>query len=120
MRATRLACCLLTVTLVGCDQSPTAPDDLLRSEANVDSLTISGQVYANLGPVYPAIGNAVVVVDAADGSQVTGVSDAEGFYRLSVSRGSVTIRASKDGYDAKQSHFDLSSDTILNFSLSRR
>jgi hypothetical protein len=81
---------------------------------------ISGRVYASAGPLYTAIGHAVVEVNEADGSSATVASDADGLYEISVQRGSITITASREGYEAKQWQFDLLNDMVLNFSLNAR
>ncbi len=112
-------CCVLTVSLAGsgCGESLTGPDRLPQSsEPAVDVATISGQIY-EIGPLYQAIGAAVVEVNEADGSSVRTASNAEGFYQISARRGTITITASKQGYEAKQWQFDLLKDTVLNFSL---
>ncbi len=77
---------------------------------------ISGQVYANAVGDRPIVG-ARVDVNQADGSSTSVATDADGAYRISVRRGSVTITASSEGYEAKQWQFDLLNDTVLNFSL---
>jgi hypothetical protein len=118
---TKSGMCLVVLLAVwGCGGSLTAPDPIQqRPEPAADVATISGRIYAS-GPVQPPIGDATVEVNEADGSSATVVTDADGFYRISARRGSVTITASKDGYEAKQWQFDLLNDTVLNFSLNPR
>ena len=116
----RLSYCVLILALAGsgCGGSLAAPDPIQpRADATADLVTISGWVYVTT-PADTAISNAVVVVNEADGSSAAVVTNGDGFYRISVHRGSVTITASKEGYEAKQWQFDLLSDTVLNFSLS--
>ena len=111
---------LLTVALAGygCGGSLAGPDPVQQtSQPAADLAEISGRIYSSVGPMYPSIANAVVEVNEADGSSATVVSDADGFYRISARRGSVTITASKEGYEAKQWQFDLLNDTVVNFSL---
>lgn len=119
---TKVVFCLLTAALAasGCGGSLTAPDALQQPVPPADVAAISGRIYASDGPIYPPIADALVEVNEADGTSATTVSDANGFYRISVRRGSVTITASKDGYEAMQWQFDLLNDTVLNFSLSPR
>jgi hypothetical protein len=117
---TRAAFCLVVVTLAGsgCAASVTAPTAAEPGgEPAADVATISGRIYATVSPEFPSIPDAVVEVNEADGSTFTAVSDAGGFYRISARRGSITITASKEGYEAKQWQFDLLKDTVLNFSL---
>ena len=116
---TNLGICLLIVlALCGCGGSPTAPDVVQRPPESVDVATISGRIYVGGGAVQNPIAGASVEINEADGTSATVVSDAEGFYRMTARRGSVTVTASKAGYEAKEWQFDLLSDTVLNFSLS--
>jgi hypothetical protein len=109
---------VLAVTLVGCGGSLNSPSPLpQRIQPAGDVAVISGQVYAN-GPGDSPIAAARVEVNEADGSSTSVASAADGAYRVSVRRGSVTVTASKEGYEAKQWQFDLLNDTVLNFSLS--
>lgn len=117
---TRVAFCLLTAALAGsgCGGSLAASNPIQpTSQPVADVATISGRIYASVGPLYASIGDAVVVVNEADGSSATVASDADGFYKISARRGSVTVTASKEGYEAKQWQFDLLNDTVVNFSL---
>jgi Carboxypeptidase regulatory-like domain len=120
----RLGFCVVTVALVSsaCGGSITAPDRIPQQfAAPTDSrVTLSGQIYASVGPGDPPIADARLDVIDADGYRSTVPSDSSGFYRISVRRGSITVTASKEGYDAKQWRFDLLSDTVLNFSLDPR
>lgn len=118
---TRLAASLVisAAGLWGCGGSLTAPDAVpQRPSVSADLATISGQVYDGSDPVYGPIAGALVKVTAGDGSGTVVTADEQGFYRASIVRGSVTITASKDGYEAKQWQFDLLNDVVLNFSLS--
>jgi carboxypeptidase family protein len=106
--------CVVAMFVVGSacgGQLPGAPDAGL--------LTISGYVYqegtAQLGE--PAVLGALITVQEGEGSARTAISDSRGFYTVSVRAGSVSITASKTGYAERVSQFNLSIDTILNFSL---
>jgi hypothetical protein len=90
------------------------------SQPAADIAPISGRIYANDGSLYPPVPDALIEVNDADGTSRTVVSDADGFSRISARRGSITITASKEGYEAKQWQFDLLNDTVLNFSLEPR
>jgi hypothetical protein len=114
---TRIAVWILVVTLAACGGSLTDPSVLQqRPEPAADRAVISGQIYANAIGHAP-IAAARVEVNEADGSSATVASGSDGFYRIAVRRGSITITASKEGYEAKQWQFDLLNDTVLNFSL---
>jgi hypothetical protein len=83
--------------------------------------TISGYIYfqAPLGGE-PMIADALISVKEGDGSQRMANSNAGGFYTVSVRSGSISITASKEGYEAKVWNFMLLNDTVLNFSLTPR
>jgi hypothetical protein len=80
---------------------------------------ISGHVYqrptAQFGE--PMLSDVLITIEGSDGSECTTRTDAAGFYTLSVTRGIVSISAAKAGYQTNRSQFELSSDTVLNFSL---
>jgi carboxypeptidase family protein len=83
-----------------------------------DLHTISGYVYfQHPSGGEPLLANAVISVQDVDGSPRMVLSNADGFYTISVRSGQVAITASKEGYEAKVSHFVLLNDTVLNFSL---
>ena len=118
----RLHACLLMLTLVGwsCGGSVTGPDSTQQPTAPEDAAAITGQIYDNATGVDRAIPDALVEVNQSDGSSLTATTNANGFYRIVARRGAVTITASKDGYESTQWQFDLTNDTVLNFSLSPR
>lgn len=99
----------------GCSGSPLAPDGGQRQLAGANELaTISGTIYASLTWAEPPVPDALISVDEVDGSTTTVMSDADGFYQLSVKPGRVSIRAAKDGYRAKTSDVTLLTHTVLN------
>lgn len=81
--------------------------------------TITGHVYqrptAELGE--PMLPDVLITIEQADGSHCTTRTNAGGFYTVSVTRGIISISAAKAGYQTNRSQFELSSDTVLNFSL---
>ena len=105
-----LAFCVLTVAVVSSawSGSITAPDPVpQRFAAPTDSrATLSGQIYASVGPGEPPIADARIETIDADGNRATVPSDRRGFYRISVRRGSITVAAWKKGYEAKQWRFE--------------
>ena len=78
---------------------------------------ISGRVYAQFDHGEPYISGAAIEAREADGTKRLTVSDGEGFYRLAVRPGPISITASKRGYEAETSRWMLFEDTILNFGL---
>jgi ferric-dicitrate binding protein FerR (iron transport regulator) len=114
---TRIALWLLTMTFAGCGGSLSSPSAIPpAAQPTTDVAVISGQIYTNaLG--HPPLAAARVEVNVADGSSTSVASNADGAYRITVRRGSVTVTASKEGYEAKQWQFDLLNDTVVNFSL---
>ena len=80
---------------------------------------ITGHVYqwptAELGE--PMLPDVLITIQQADGSHCTTRTNAAGFYTVSVTRGIISITAAKAGYQTNRSQFELSSDTVLNFSL---
>jgi len=117
MRSIAVALVAATLGCWGCGGGVTAPDTMPSQAAEVDRVTIRGQIYTSVGPEYPAIQNARIEVNEADGTNAIVTSIRDGSYLISVRRGSITITASKEGYEAKQWQFDLLSDLVLNFSL---
>jgi hypothetical protein len=83
------------------------------------SAQVSGRVYhlgtAELGE--PNLVDVLITIDSADSSRRTTVTNATGFYSLSASAGIVSISAAKSGFQTNRSTFELSRDTVLNFSL---
>ena len=80
---------------------------------------ITGHVYqwptAELGE--PMLPDVLITIEQGDGSLCTTRTNAAGFYTVSVTRGIISISAAKAGYQTNRSQFELSSDTVLNFSL---
>jgi hypothetical protein len=119
---TRLKYWLFALTFAaGCGGSLAGPTPIQQGlQPAAEVARISGRVYASVGPLYAPITSAVIEVNEADGSSVAVTSDADGFYQITARRGSVTITASCEGYEAKHWQFDLLNDTVLNFSLNPR
>jgi hypothetical protein len=102
-----------SVTIAGCDrQMPAAP-------ATAAPITISGYVYAEgtSEAGEPTLSDVTVMVQDAEGSPRTVISNGLGFYSVSTRSGTITITASKPGYTSRSASFDISADTVLNFSL---
>lgn len=84
-----------------------------------DPLMVSGYVYRQMAPASgePPLADALITLRDAEGTESTAVSDHRGFYTIRAAPGVVVVRAAKEGYDARESHFDLTDSTVLNFSL---
>jgi hypothetical protein len=87
------------------------------SEAAAPSAKVSGWVYEEAVWGDPPLAETLITVTHSDGSERTTVSDAGGFYELSVRAGAISITAFKEGYEAKKWEFSLLKDTVLNFGL---
>lgn len=104
---------LLTAVLAGCgQQSPVSPTG--------DSLMVSGYVYREMtaGSGEPAIADVTITLRDAAGAESTAVSDRRGFYRVRATAGDVVVSAAKEGYATRESRFEVTDSTVLNFSLS--
>ena len=104
---------LLTAVLTGCgQQSPVSPTG--------DSLMVSGYVYREMtaSSGEPALADVMVTLRDADGAESTAVSDRRGFYRVRAVAGDVVVSAAKEGYSTRESRFEMTDSTVLNFSLS--
>ena len=108
----RLVVLLALVTVAGChSSSPAAPDSAPP--------TISGYVYrsftADTGE--PPIADAVITVRDSAGAETTAVSNRAGYYSVRAAMGPVMVTAAKPGFETRQSRFDVTESTVLNFSL---
>ena len=103
---------LVLVLLNGCGgQSPVSPTE--------NSLMVSGHVYQHLTPESgePPIAGVLITLRHAKGAESTSLTDGDGFYRIPATAGEVTVSVSKDGYQTRELRFDVTDDTVLNFSL---
>jgi hypothetical protein len=104
---------LLVGILSACGQeSPVAPTG--------DALMVSGYVYREMSAATgePALADAVITLRDEDGAETTAVSDTRGYYRVRAAAGEVVISAAKNGYNPRESRFEMTDSTVLNFSLS--
>jgi hypothetical protein len=97
--------------VAGCEGGPPGPTAVPAK--------ISGHVYQRPSAEFgePMLSDVLITIERADGSQCITRTDAAGFYTASVARGIVSISAAKGGYQTSRSHFELATDTVLNFSL---
>ena len=109
---------LALVLCFGCgDQS--SPVSPTGNAQNADArLIVSGYVYRQASTAgEPAIADALITLRDAQGAESTALSDRRGYYWIPVTPGEVVIRAAKDGYNASESHFEVTGSTVLNFGL---
>jgi hypothetical protein len=110
-RRATLAFLALLGLVAGCDGGSLAPTAV--------PATIYGHVYRHPSAEFgePMLSDVLITIEGADGSHRTTRTDAAGFYTLSVARGIISISAAKGGYETNRSLFELTCDTVLNFSL---
>jgi len=82
-------------------------------------LTVSGYVYQSLArdSGEPPIADALITLRDATGIESTALSDFRGFYRVQGTASEVVVSVAKEGYSTRESRFDLTESTVLNFSL---
>jgi carboxypeptidase family protein len=99
--------------LSGCSRSvsPVSP--------TTGPLMVTGYVYQRMTPGSgePPIADALISLRDEDGTEFTAQSDASGYYRIRATPGEVVMTAGKEGYKTRESRFDVSDSTVLNFSL---
>ena len=80
---------------------------------------LSGYVYEVMlpGAGEPPITDVVITVTEEDGETSSAKTDSVGFYSVRAATGPVVVTASKDGYKTRQTRFDVTDSTVLNFSL---
>lgn len=108
----RLLVLLALLIVPGCrSSSPVAPD-LARP-------TISGHVYQTLTREAgePPLVDVLITVRNATGQETTALSNRGGFYSVGAAIGMVQVTAAKEGYETRQSRFDVTESTVLNFGL---
>ena len=112
---------LLVLSACGDQASPVSPtiNASSASEAANAALMISGYVYQEASSAgEPPIADAVITLRDAQGAENTAVSDRRGFYAIRVTQGEVVVTATKAGYNTRESRFDVTDSTVLNFGLS--
>ena len=80
---------------------------------------ISGYVYEVMTPGAgePPLADVLITVNDEDGAEATALSDPTGFYNVPAVTGPVVVTAAKSGFKTRQSRFDITDSTVLNFSL---
>jgi len=105
------ALCLFAI-LSGCSSvSPVSP--------TTGPLMVTGYVYQRMtqGSGEPPIADALISLKDEDGAEFTARSDDRGYYRIRATAGAVVMTAAKDGYKTRESRFDVTDSTVLNFGL---
>lgn len=109
---TRVLLLLVALGLLpGCGQSPHSPTAKPRM--------VSGHVY-QLGTTHvgePMLADVLITLEQPDGVRLTARTNAAGFYIIWATGGAISISATKPGFQANRTEFDLADDTVLNFSL---
>jgi hypothetical protein len=80
---------------------------------------LSGWVYIRSGSEDPPIADAAIQLSTSAGN-VSILTDAHGHYEVVLPRGTVSITASKEGYESTTWELKLLGDTVLNFGLVRK
>lgn len=80
---------------------------------------LTGFVYEVMlsGAGEPPIADVLITVTEVNGESSSAKTDGSGFYRVQASTGTVVVTASKEGYRTRQSTFDVTDSTVLNFAL---
>ena len=108
----RVLVLLALIIIPGCgSSSPVAPDGARPM--------ISGQIYQTLtrDAGEPPLVDVLITVRNATGQETTALSNRGGFYRVDATIGMVLVTAAKEGYETRQSLFDVTESTVLNFGL---
>ena len=112
---------LALLVLSGCgDQaSPVSPTNSASSASEAaNAPMISGYVYQEASSAgEPPIADAVITLRDAEGAESTVTSDRGGYYRINATLGEVVVTATKEGYSTRESRFDVTDSTVLNFGL---
>jgi hypothetical protein len=108
---------LLALSACAGQASPVSPTSNASDAANAP-LMISGYVYREVSSEgEPPIADAVITLRDAQGAESTAMSDGRGYYRINATVGEVVVTATKDGYNPRESRFDVTDSTVLNFGL---
>ena len=111
---------LLVLSACGGQASPVSPTNNASSatEAANAPLMISGYVYREVSSAgEPPIADAVITLRDAQGAESTAMSDGRGYYRINATVGEVIVTATKEGYNTRESRFEVTDSTVLNFGL---
>ena len=105
------------VVVTGCADhgSPVSPTGGNGRNA---ALMVSGYVYQQASDVgEPPIADVLITLRDAQGAERTATTDRRGFYSVRAMQGEVVVSAAKEGYNTRESRFDVTDSTVLNFGL---
>jgi hypothetical protein len=111
---------LLVLPACGEPASPVSPTNNASSASRAANapLMISGYVYQEASSAgEPPIADAVITLRDARGAESTATTDRYGYYRINATLGEVVVSAAKEGYNTRESRFDVTDSTVLNFGL---
>jgi hypothetical protein len=107
------------VVVTGCSDhsSPVSPTST-GSDARTAALMVSGYVYRQASDVgEPPIADVLITLRDDQGAERTTTTDRRGFYSVRATAGEVVVIAAKDGYNPRESRFEVTDSTVLNFGL---
>ena len=105
------------VVVTGCADhgSPVSPTG---SDGRNAALMVSGYVYQQASDVgEPPIADVLITLRDAQGAERTATTDRRGFYSVRAMQGEVVVIAAKEGYNTRESRFEVNDSTVLNFGL---
>jgi hypothetical protein len=129
-RRATVATLLATAWLAGaCQSSPVRPSQLpavlppvivppAQTAINVTGLVVEAPADPNATPMPISGASISIAVDPA-GSLLSAVTDENGWFELTPSRGTVTVTVTKEGYETLVQSMELMEDTTLNLELKR-
>jgi hypothetical protein len=107
------------VVVTGCADhgSPVSPTSTGSNVRNA-GLMVSGYVYQQASDVgEPPIADVLITLRDAQGAERTATTDRRGFYSVRAMQGEVVVSAAKEGYNPRESRFEVTFSTVLNFGL---
>ena len=108
---------LVVMTACADHGSPLSPTSTRGSARNA-ALMVSGYVYQQASDVgEPPISDVLITLRDAQGAESTATTDRRGFYSVRATAGEVVVIAAKDGYNTRESRFEVTDSTVLNFGL---
>ena len=108
---------LVVVTACADHSSPVSPTSN-GSHGRLAALMVSGYVYQQVSDVgEPPIADVLITLRDAQGAERTVTTNHRGFYSVRAMRGEVVVIAAKDGYNTRESRFEVTDSTVLNFGL---
>ena len=107
------------IVVTGCADhgSPVSPTSIGSSGRHA-ALMVSGYVYQQASEAgEPPIADVLITLRDAQGAERTATTDRRGFYSVRAMQGEVVVIAAKEGYNTRESRFEVTDSTVLNFGL---